>query len=527
MCDDNATVAQAARGAAATPVAKMPGLPLSSLHSAHTVPSRPTRSPTRPQGSFILRHIAGGPRSVLADQPEALGLHRINDHEHHHRRCPSPNSSPGMAEAIRHIQVQLLPSRCGDAAGHSGRPFRTRPGRRSRCAGQGEAYAGSDAEPFGQGCGVTYTRRPPLNLQELTTRGQEDRRAERGLAEPEAFPHPTHYAVYRQAYDEAEEAAAVSLERNPRGAMESTMKPTSDWRSLIKVHPAAEMFPELEGDEFRSLAKDIHQQGLKTAIHTWFDEDEQEWRLDGRNRLNVMEELGYRFQIVKTGGIGSAKPHLRITEPLSNKTVYVVHHFAHGRDATEPYNYVTSLNIHRRHLTTAQKSELIATLLKADPAKSDRAVAEAAKVDHKTVGAKRAALKATGEIPQSDTTRVGADGKTRKLPAKPAKAQSKGQEEKIQALLEEKGVNTIQDLMTAPRQPEPKTETASEARLRKAYNASNERTIAEGLNAKWDLDKPPSLGWAQAVVKALTTEDFEAFKAWFRDFTGVSKHAAE
>jgi hypothetical protein len=78
---------------------------------------------------------------------------------------------------------------------------------------------------------------------------------------------------------------------------------------------------------------------------------------------------------------------------------------------------VISANIHRRHLTVEKKRELIGKLLKADPTKSDRAIAKTTKTDHKTVASVRARKEATGEIPQLKKT-VGADGKTRKRPAK-------------------------------------------------------------------------------------------------------------
>jgi hypothetical protein len=64
----------------------------------------------------------------------------------------------------------------------------------------------------------------------------------------------------------------------------------------------------------------------------------------------------------------------------------------------DPYTFVVSENIHRRHLTTAQKSELIEALLKANPERSDRATARLAKVSDKTVAATRAKL-ARAEIP--------------------------------------------------------------------------------------------------------------------------------
>ena len=45
----------------------------------------------------------------------------------------------------------------------------------------------------------------------------------------------------------------------------------------------------------------------------------------------------------------------------------------YGSDGVDPFELVTSLNIHRRHLTAEQKRELIAKVLKAEPEKSNRA----------------------------------------------------------------------------------------------------------------------------------------------------------
>lgn len=187
--------------------------------------------------------------------------------------------------------------------------------------------------------------------------------------------------------------------------MESTTQPTS-WRSKLKVHPAADLFPLMSPEELRVLGEDIKAHALLHPIQML-----SEAVIDGRNRLDAMEMVGLTLEFRKRDNRfesqiwvgGKVVGHCRHNTPI---------------DIPDPGRFVVEQNILRRHLTAAQKGELITALLKADPAKSDRAVAEVAKVDHKTVGAKRATLSATGEIPQSDTPRTGKDGKTRKRPTK-------------------------------------------------------------------------------------------------------------
>ena len=52
----------------------------------------------------------------------------------------------------------------------------------------------------------------------------------------------------------------------------------------------------------------------------------------------------------------------------------------------DPYAWVVSANIRRRHLTGEQKRDIIAKLLKATPDKSNNAIAKTIGVDDKTVG---------------------------------------------------------------------------------------------------------------------------------------------
>jgi hypothetical protein len=194
--------------------------------------------------------------------------------------------------------------------------------------------------------------------------------------------------------------------------MKTKAKPTSDWRSLINIHPAADLFPMMGQDELWVLGEDIKANGLLHPIQMLSGAV-----IDGRNRLDAMELIGLKLRFPKREKENRFESQIWV----DGKVIGYCRHNT-PIDIPDPTAFVISQNINRRNLTTAQKSELIAKLLKADPTKSDRAVAEVVKVDHKTVGAKRAALSATGEIPQSATPRVGADGKARKLPAKAAES---------------------------------------------------------------------------------------------------------
>jgi ParB-like chromosome segregation protein Spo0J len=149
----------------------------------------------------------------------------------------------------------------------------------------------------------------------------------------------------------------------------------------FEFHPLADKFPLMEGDDLLKLANDIKANGLMEPITLYEGKI-----LDGRNRYRASKTLKFGFTRA---------------------------HFRELRRDMDPMAFVISANIHRRHLTAEQKRDLLATLIKIDPSKSNRQIADEAKVDHKTVGAVREAMEATGEIPQLDTT-TGKDGKKRK-----------------------------------------------------------------------------------------------------------------
>ena len=182
-----------------------------------------------------------------------------------------------------------------------------------------------------------------------------------------------------------------------------------NWRTHLRVHPAAELFPLMSELELKELAGDIKARGcLVEAITLWRQNENDDWKLlDGRNRLDAMAIAG--MLEVNVHG----RP-CHVGHADTNFTVYTTY-----RSGGNPYAIALSLNVHRRHLNAEQKRELIANVLKLNPKKSNRHIAEQVKDDHKKVGDVRSKLEATGAIPQLKKTE-GKDGK-----ARPAKAKKK------------------------------------------------------------------------------------------------------
>jgi hypothetical protein len=88
-----------------------------------------------------------------------------------------------------------------------------------------------------------------------------------------------------------------------------------------EIHPLAELFPPMPDDQYQALKADIAENGQKEDIVFWQDK-----LVDGRHRLRACLELG-------------VKPDM-----------------AELDDASDPYIYVISHNLHRRHLTESQRS---------------------------------------------------------------------------------------------------------------------------------------------------------------------------
>ena len=137
-------------------------------------------------------------------------------------------------------------------------------------------------------------------------------------------------------------------------ATDSTAPQAQSWRDTLPIHPAAELFPLMSPDELAALGKDIRKHGLTSSIAVWSDGKSPVQLLDGRSRLDAIEiEIGPA--IVGPPSVMAGKDFLAV-----NKVIVLDR-------SVDPYAFVISANIHRRHLTVEQKHELIAKLIKADP----------------------------------------------------------------------------------------------------------------------------------------------------------------
>jgi N6-adenosine-specific RNA methylase IME4 len=99
---------------------------------------------------------------------------------------------------------------------------------------------------------------------------------------------------------------------------------------MIEFHPIANVFPLIEGAEFKALVEDIREHGIIEPVWLY-----QNRILDGRNR--------YRAYLAAFPGTDEDPPH---REYLGGK----------------PVEFVVSLNLKRRHLDTSQRAMVAARL---------------------------------------------------------------------------------------------------------------------------------------------------------------------
>jgi N6-adenosine-specific RNA methylase IME4/ParB-like chromosome segregation protein Spo0J len=130
------------------------------------------------------------------------------------------------------------------------------------------------------------------------------------------------------------------------------------WRTTLPVHPAAELFPMMTPAELRELGEDIKAHGLQSpiAVARQIEKRGNKYQLlDGRNRFAAMELVGVPFTLLTTKTYccfeGSPYPG---PEGCEEPVVIEVD--------GDPYAYVISANLHRRHLNESQRAMVAAKL---------------------------------------------------------------------------------------------------------------------------------------------------------------------
>lgn len=149
----------------------------------------------------------------------------------------------------------------------------------------------------------------------------------------------------------------------------------SKWREKYKVHPAADIFPMMSDEELDKLGDNIKANGLSIRIVF----GEHDVVLDGRNRLEAMERAGV---------------------PLQSWDI--------RNYCGDPVAFIISANIHRRHLTKEQQTDLIVAAVRA----ADDEVNRSCKQLFETLTSE-----ALGKPRQLDVVSVGGRGKVNKVKA--------------------------------------------------------------------------------------------------------------
>ena len=155
-------------------------------------------------------------------------------------------------------------------------------------------------------------------------------------------------------------------------------------------------FEPLSPEEFAALERSILDRGVEVPIIF----DEAGSVIDGHHRLKICKKHNItNYPTIVRGGLSD----------------------------DEKRDLAQSLNMARRSLSREQRQEQIRNRLKRNPGQSDRLIAQALGVDHKTVGRIRAEMVTGGDVPHVDR-KVGRNGMPYTPPPKPKMIDSEGGE---------------------------------------------------------------------------------------------------
>lgn len=232
-----------------------------------------------------------------------------------------------------------------------------------------------------------------------------------------------------------------------------------------------QLLPPISEQEFARLKQDIAAKGVLIPI----EQDERGNLLDGHHRMRAVQEL-------RGAGVNVPDPPVIVRVGLSE---------------FEKRAHVRAINLHRRHLTAAQRRAVIEDQLREVPGRSDRAIAHDLAVSPTTVGMVRRRLGERGETVQTgQSARTGRDGRTRRMPVVRAILAADGRQARraVEALSVvptsalPKGVLTAADADVAARIV--RRESAREARVARLRDPGELRRLGRGRYPVLYVDPP-------------------------------------
>ncbi len=140
-----------------------------------------------------------------------------------------------------------------------------------------------------------------------------------------------------------------------------------------------DMLPSLTYEEYRALKADIAERGVMVPLEV----AETGAVIDGHHRLQAWREL-------QAEGVAVDDPPMVIRVGLSN---------------TDQRMHRLALNLQRRHLSAAQREEIVASELLHSPGNADKMIARATGLNSAYVAKVRRMLEETGEIAPMSTRR--------------------------------------------------------------------------------------------------------------------------
>jgi hypothetical protein len=175
-------------------------------------------------------------------------------------------------------------------------------------------------------------------------------------------------------------------------------------------HPAMLRMPMSSALE--TLRTSILDIGLQAPLLLFEDATGKEWHIDGRSRVKVVEELGIPV-IGPDGKIDTSTVH----RAANGREWSIRCEWYHASNGDDPDKIVSAYNVAHRQWRLEDRRNYATELLKGRSDLSNRVIAGMTGLSDHTVASIRATLASTAQITQF-TQRVGADGKTRRMPTR-------------------------------------------------------------------------------------------------------------